>query len=592
GFLSSAGVQFSNQLRQQRQQADGAAAAWRQYVGEDHNFDQSSLQSIEQVREQLTKLAAIRQRVGNQSIALGEAVGFYTGLINKLLAKVSSLSFYGHNAEVSREAVALYAFLQAKENAGIERAVLSTVFANDRFNDQNYRKFINLTSLQKAFTTIYLGAAGEAHQQFYHQQLSIDAVKQVERFRAQALAAYDKPSIGVSAEAWFAQASARIDAFKKVEDLVSQDLVKLADQMHDSALSALVWGVLTIIVIGVVVGILATLIIRGINQQVGHLQKAMARVRNQGDLSARAIISSGDELGNVSESVNKTLQTFADTIGKIKAATGVLAADAQTSLTSLEQNTKNLNNQQQETAMLASAFEQMSTAVQGVADATTHAAESATAANDLAERGRDIMSTSSETIRGLSNNVGKLNSLIRRLNVSSDNISKVIKVINEISEQTNLLALNAAIEAARAGDHGRGFSVVAEEVRTLAQRTQESTIEIDTIIQQLLLEVAEADSMMSSSTGGMEKTLANTEEMQDALNQINDAIGQIGSMSTQIASAADQQVAVINDVSRSVSAIDSSSSQISNSSENMSSKFQQQAAMAQDLEKLVSGFKY
>ncbi|MCV6627685.1 MAG: nitrate- and nitrite sensing domain-containing protein, partial [Cellvibrionaceae bacterium] len=250
GFLSSAGVQFSNQLRQQRQQADGAAAAWRQYVGEDHNFDQSSLQSIEQVREQLTKLAAIRQRVGNQSIALGEAVGFYTGLINKLLAKVSSLSFYGHNAEVSREAVALYAFLQAKENAGIERAVLSTVFANDRFNDQNYRKFINLTSLQKAFTTIYLGAAGEAHQQFYHQQLSIDAVKQVEHFRAQALAAYDKPSIGISAEAWFAQASARINALKKVEDLVSQDLVKLADQMHDSALSALVWGVLTIVVIG------------------------------------------------------------------------------------------------------------------------------------------------------------------------------------------------------------------------------------------------------------------------------------------------------------------------------------------------------
>ena len=221
----------------------------------------------------------------------------------------------------------------------------------------------------------------------------------------------------------------------------------------------------------------------------------------------------------------------------------------------LTETERGVRKQHGDIELVATAMNEMVATVQEVAGNTTHAADAAARANTEAGSGRDVTQRAMKGIDSLASQLDSAADVMNQLQTDSDEVGQVLSVIRGVAEQTNLLALNAAIEAARAGEQGRGFAVVADEVRTLAQRTQQSTEEIREIIERLQGQARSAVAVMEESQTLAASSVEQTKAADAALGRIVDAVETISSMSTQIAAAADQQTRVAEEIDRSIISI-------------------------------------
>lgn len=235
---------------------------------------------------------------------------------------------------------------------------------------------------------------------------------------------------------------------------------------------------------------------RTVTGSISELQRVIIDVEANGDLTHRAIVMQNDELGQMGGAFNSMLDKLQGFVSGVNGASGSLSASSQQLAAISEQTHQGVLQQQSETELVATAMNEMSATAQEVANNAASAANAALSADDQAKEGRGIVDTTINSIRALSTEVDKAAQVIQQLEEGAQDIGRVLEVIGGIAEQTNLLALNAAIEAARAGEQGRGFAVVADEVRTLAQRTQESTQEIKSMIESLQQSSHEAVSVM------------------------------------------------------------------------------------------------
>src|SRR5690554_3617614 len=234
---------------------------------------------------------------------------------------------------------------------------------------------------------------------------------------------------------------------------------------------------------------------------------------------------------------------------------------------------------------------EMTATVQEVATNATQAAGAAREATEQAQKGQTRLNATLRTLADLDESIEETAITLDRLKEGTENIGIVMDVISSVAEQTNLLALNAAIEAARAGEHGRGFAVVADEVRGLAARTQESTTEIHATVERLIKEAEESHLAMSESRKKAGETVNNAKETSLALDQVGEAIQIIADMNTQIASAAEQQAVVADEINRNVVNINELSSQNREGSEHTTRASQDLALLAETLNYQVSQFK-
>lgn len=252
---------------------------------------------------------------------------------------------------------------------------------------------------------------------------------------------------------------------------------------------------------------------------------------------------------------------------------------------------RSMNVQQSETEQVATAINEMTASVADVAQNTEGAAHAAGHASQSSVAGLAKMQETRVTIEALAEEVERSAQKVSALAQHSQQIGGVIEVIRNIADQTNLLALNAAIEAARAGEQGRGFAVVADEVRTLASRTQNSTEEIRTIIQELQLATSAAVEQMKSGKLRAQACLESAQEASTSLDAINDGVEQIVGMNTQIASAAVQQHAVSEDINRNVTEIRNGSITLMEGIEDNAATAQELSLLAGELRTVVSRFK-
>tara|TARA_B110000467_G_scaffold161465_1_gene182625 strand:- start:26575 stop:28254 length:1680 start_codon:yes stop_codon:yes gene_type:complete len=272
----------------------------------------------------------------------------------------------------------------------------------------------------------------------------------------------------------------------------------------------------------------------------------------EGDLTKRLKVYADDEVGQVSISFNHFVEKIQNLVLAIKSSVGDLSHSTQQMNVVVTSTNENVAKQKDETMHAATAVHEMAATAEDVAGNASRAAEAAQQADSETASGQIIVEDTIVSISQLSEDVNRATDVINQLSDDAEQIGDVINVIKGIADQTNLLALNAAIEAARAGELGRGFSVVADEVRTLANRTQRSTEEINHMIELLLGRVKEAVGVMNNSSKQGENTVIQAQKASDSLKTITEAVSTITNMNTQIATAAEEQTVVTDEISKNV----------------------------------------
>lgn len=347
-------------------------------------------------------------------------------------------------------------------------------------------------------------------------------------------------------------------------------------------------SLLVIVVVGLTGFAVSAVISKDIRNVVSSLQDMS---HGDGDLTVRLETSSKDEIGQLVESFNTFVGKLQGMMGEIAGSVAQLASAAEELSAVSSESNENVDKQQAETGQVATAMNEMTTTVQEVACNATQTAEAANKANTETDSGRQIVTKTIESITELASEVETAAITIQQLESDSENIDSVVDVIRGISEQTNLLALNAAIEAARAGEQGRGFAVVADEVRTLASRTQESTLEIQSMIESLQTGAARAVEVMEQGRNKAQGSVENAARAGESLNVITSTVATISDMNTQIASAAEEQTAVAEEINRNIANISLLGDQTSEGARQTAASSEEMAQLAVQLQGLVGQFK-
>lgn len=379
---------------------------------------------------------------------------------------------------------------------------------------------------------------------------------------------------------------------KGLRDEIHARFVESVDQARSTGQGALIIGLIITLAMALVLGFgghyLATSIVNNLNAVVASLQDMAA---GQGDLRKRLATTQQDETGKLVAAFNGFVDKLHGIMTEVADSVGNLSAAAGQMTSSTENSARGIRKQQQDIEQVATAMNQMSSTVHEVAQNAGVAADAAQQADTEATNGKQVVSETASTIDGLVHEVEEASTVIQRLAAESENIGTVLDVIKEIAEQTNLLALNAAIEAARAGEQGRGFAVVADEVRTLAQRTQHSTQEIQQIIEKLQSGADDAVTVMGRSREQAQATVEQSTRAGASLETIAEMVSRISDMNAQIASAAEEQTAVSEEVNRNVVNISQVAEETAACSRQISESGEGVSRLASQLQGLAGKFK-
>lgn len=383
----------------------------------------------------------------------------------------------------------------------------------------------------------------------------------------------------------------QVDQESKAMDSIMNGLMdtqqRLAREDQHSAFIQI--AVLT--VLALVVGLFASVVIsRQITAPLA-LTVDLARRIAKGDLTVQAKSNRKDELGDLQNAMQDMAQNLNMLVQGIGNGVTHISTSAEKLSAMSEQTSAGVRQQKSEVDQVATAMHEMASTVQEVARNTTDASAAATLADQQARHGSAVVKQATVQISELSVAIEELGTAMNVLSQDSEQIGKVIDVIKAVAEQTNLLALNAAIEAARAGEQGRGFAVVADEVRSLAQRTQDSTKEIEALIITLQQRTQAAATLMVSSRERTLDTVLLAQKAELAITEINQSIGTIQEMSLQISAAAEQQSAVADEINRSIVSVRDVADQSAVASEESATATIELASLGQDLQRMTAHFR-
>ena len=473
-------------------------------------------QKIDGLNHDLERLSSIRQKVSALELPLKEVVGFYTKMNAKMLNIVATSSKLSPDELITKDLVAYTSFLKSKERAGIERAVLSATFGADSFAPGMYVKFITLMAEQNAYMDDFLSFAPDSMVKLYREAVRHPSFKEVQEMRDVAIEYASTGGFNIDAEQWFDTITRKINVLKKIDDAIATQIEKDLDSFHDTAIIDTIIGIVVILIMLVVAG----LSVQDLEKRLNSLKTLITSIAESKDLTTEVRIYENDEFGNIRAALRDFLKALHD-----------FASHAQQSA---NENKRVSDDLDRTFEAITDNITKEAAIVEEGTDEALRLKNKLLASNEEASSTKENMLEANQslqetiglvqnTITQIENNAVVENELAQRLQQLSqdaEQVKEVLTVISDIADQTNLLALNAAIEAARAGEHGRGFAVVADEVRKLAERTQKSLADINATINIIV------QAIMDSSMA-MNNNIENVNRLTEDASQVEQEIGHV-----------------------------------------------------------------
>lgn len=507
GFLASKGEAFGDIVINQRVLTDKALQSYSEQLKlfNPAIYGPAFEENINKIDSLINKVGRMRNDVSGMSTTVGESVAFYTSLNTQLLNVSDSLARHAPKGDIANSAAAFATFLQSKERAGIERAVLSTVFAKDSFSKASFDKFSNLVNTQNIYLAVFKDMADEQKRSFYDSKMSHASIADVERMRSVAFENAEKGGFGIDAEHWFKTITLKINQLKAVENYLGSQLneqasavvAELSQQNRETTAAIAVAVLLSLIMIVVIT--------RSVDSSISKALQ-LAKSIASGDLTLELQSQHKDEAGQLLTSLNHMQSELNRVISNSFSASESVAAGAEQISLNSESLINKTNDQAENLETTASSTEEIATTIKRNADFAIEAREVSKLTSSEAEHGGEVVNNAIVAME--------------EINEASKKIASITGVIDEIAFQTNLLALNAAVEAARAGEQGKGFAVVASEVRSLAGRSAEAAKEIKDLIDDSVKKVEAGAEYVDQSGIALEKIVGSVKKVNQIISDI------------------------------------------------------------------------
>ncbi|BEG56812.1 methyl-accepting chemotaxis protein [Helicobacter sp. NHP21005] len=522
GFLSSGGVQFADKLPEQRQNTNVKLEALKKFLGTVSSLGAHYRQAVQRGLDFLDQLPQRRDAMEtkDKKALVNDTIAYFTKGIDMFLDTVLNSIKTISNPKISHAAMVYISFLYAKEMSGLERATANRIFIANDPADPQYAHFIALVAKQEVFEKYFL-SFGDTQSIALFQRISTDpSFKEVEKMRHILMQKYLVGGFGVNPTLWFNTITKKIDLLKKVEDSVNAHITKLdkTEILKETHYFELLAISETLIIL--VTTILAFLMMRYISKRLQKVNKTLKYIVDNKTFTDKISIATNDEIGFMAHSVNTFIEDMRDILQRIFQQVQSNTAVSKTLNTisiGLDSNSKQIEQISQNNTDLSHSSRQalddslamsISTKelLEGVLD---NVSDTKTAVAAINKHVQDNMANEE-------NGVAQM----QALSAEAQNIRSILDTITDIAKQTNLLALNAAIEAARAGEHGRGFAVVADEVRALAERTKNSTTESEAIVTNILESIEKINGERKNSLQLMHALTKQSSDMQTHVQQL------------------------------------------------------------------------
>ncbi|WP_315982047.1 methyl-accepting chemotaxis protein [Aliamphritea spongicola] len=546
-------------IRAQRQSVDNKITEFQAILKADEaSIISNGLKSkTDLVIEQLATLGEFRSRVDQVAqvkMKLKESFTFYNDLNRSLLGITAALSSSANDTEISRLASAYYYLLQYKEAGGQERAMLAITFGKDKFKPSSIRKSFNQNLVaQEFYLSTFKEFAPESDITLLNDTLVGPSVDKVAELRE--LATYQSRSFGVEPKVWVDASTDRINLLYDFEQQIEANLHAAIETKIDAQvawLSTLV-GIAAVALLLTI--LLSVYLVRLIIKQINLISFAVNRISQHSDLTHVCEAISTDELGGLANEFNQMTSHLSQLTRSVSGATEQITSAVGGMQSISTQVDDRVSEGMRETDSIAVSVQEMSSSVMEVSENCNQAAEQSKHAVEAANEGSTRVNDANQAMGDLNEHINRAVTVINQVADDSSEIGGILDVIKSIAQQTNLLALNAAIEAARAGEQGRGFAVVADEVRNLAQKTQQSTEQIETMIEQLQSGSTEAVKTMEQSHQRTTATMETVTSIQDQLENIIKQVTLVNDMNLQNAAATEEQSATVNEINRNIGMI-------------------------------------
>uniref|UniRef100_A0A831XKJ2 HAMP domain-containing protein n=1 Tax=Geobacter metallireducens TaxID=28232 RepID=A0A831XKJ2_GEOME len=592
GFLASGGTSFRQELDRQRQATDARLAALKGLFAASGERYPAVKGACEAATGRLARLAETRAAASSLTLAGKDSFAYYSGSIAALLDVAAAASRTMAHPGLAGKSVAYVAFLSAKEQVGRERATMNAVFTANRFDDETYRRFLAIRSAQDAYLGIFSSYATERARETFAARMAGDHGRQVDEMRRIALENHAAGNFGVDPKVWFAAITGKIDAMKEVEDLLSADLAETAAQLSAEARTDLVTGAVLAVAVILLAGVAGLLMVRSV---MGPLNGMLAMLKDvaqgEGDLTRRLDARGRDELAEICSLFNTFIDKLHGIIARVAQNTAQVATAASQVYATSEQMATGAEQVASQSGTVATAGEEMAATSAEIAQNCVMAAEGAQHASSAATAGAAVVEGTVDVMHRIAERVKESARTVESLGSRSDQIGAIVGTIEDIADQTNLLALNAAIEAARAGEQGRGFAVVADEVRALAERTSRATREIAQMIKAIQQETRGAVSAMDDGVREVERGTGEAGKSGEALRAILDQINAVAMQVNQIATAAEQQTATTSEISSNMQQITEVVQQTARGAQESAAAASRLNGLAEELQRLVGQFR-